>query len=36
LRKLLEIRGRGVRVIEFWTDREKNAEYRLKSFGTKK
>jgi 2-succinyl-5-enolpyruvyl-6-hydroxy-3-cyclohexene-1-carboxylate synthase len=36
LRKLLEIRGRGVRVIELWTEREKNAEYRLKSLGTKK
>lgn len=36
LRKLLEIRGRGVRVIEIWTDRERNAEYRLKSFGSQK
>lgn len=36
LRKYLEIRGRGVRVIEFWTEREKNAEYRLKSFGSRK
>jgi 2-succinyl-5-enolpyruvyl-6-hydroxy-3-cyclohexene-1-carboxylate synthase len=36
LRKLLEVRGRGVRVIEFWTEREKNADYRLKSFGSRK
>ena len=32
LRRLLEIRGKGVRVIEFRTDREADAAWRLKSF----
>ena len=32
VRRLLEVRGKGVRVIEFRTDRETNAAWRLKSF----
>lgn len=32
LRRLLEIRGKGVRVIEFRTDREADAAWRLKGF----
>ena len=36
LRRLLEIRGKGVRVIEFRTDRETNAAWRQKSFRSQK
>ena len=36
LRRLLEIRGKGVRVIEFRTDREADAEWRQKSFRSQK
>lgn len=32
LRKFLEVRGRGVRVIEFWTNREKDARHRRQGF----
>lgn len=32
LRKQLEARGRGVRVIEFWTNRQKDALHRLRGF----
>jgi 2-succinyl-5-enolpyruvyl-6-hydroxy-3-cyclohexene-1-carboxylate synthase len=32
LRRLLEVRGKGVRVIEFRTDREADAAWRKKSF----
>ena len=32
LRRLLEVRGKGVRVIEFRTDREADAAWRQKSF----
>jgi 2-succinyl-5-enolpyruvyl-6-hydroxy-3-cyclohexene-1-carboxylate synthase len=32
LRRLLEVRGKGVRVIEFRTDREADAVWRKKSF----
>ena len=36
LRRLLEIRGKGVRVTEFRTDRETNAAWRQKSFRSQK
>jgi 2-succinyl-5-enolpyruvyl-6-hydroxy-3-cyclohexene-1-carboxylate synthase len=32
LRRLLEVRGKGVRVVEFRTDREAVAAWRQKSF----
>ena len=32
LRKFLEVRGRGVRVIEFWTNRQKDAQHRRQGF----
>lgn len=36
LRRLLEVRGKGVRVIEFRTDREADAAWRQKSFRSQK